>query len=89
MPLCNRLSRVQDRLQVADLGETYVVALEDGQLPVEVYDQGCNPWHRGKQLIDVDAVIARGDGPRWGQGWTVLDTAGTERWFASNWDSSG
>lgn len=63
------------------------VDLRDGQLPVGVRDQGYNPWDRGEQLISLDAAVD--PSPRWGQGWVVTGRDGTERWFASNWDSSG
>ena len=76
-------TRLNDTLQVGQGADLYVVALRDGKLPVTVYDQSCNPWERGEQLVDPS------DSPRWGQGWGVLDVAGNERWFASNWDSSG
>lgn len=82
-------TRSSTHLQVGEGADAYVVALRDGHLPVRVYDQGCNPWDRGEQLIDPAALLERGDTPAWGQGWTVLDTAGTEHWFMSNWDSSG
>ena len=78
-----RFTRHGTVLHVDDGIDIYVVALRDGQLPVTVYDQGCNPWARGEQLVDPS------DSPRWGQGWGVLDVAGNERWFDTNWDSSG
>lgn len=59
-----------------------VVTLHDGQLEVQEYDQGCNPWARGPKRVALDA------GPRWGKGWTVVDVDGNEHWYQSNWDSS-
>lgn len=80
-------TRSTTHIQVGDGADAYVVALRDGKLPVQEYDQGCNPWARGERLVDLDS-LDRGDTPPWGRGWTVLDTTGTEQWFMSNWDSS-
>jgi hypothetical protein len=81
-----RYTQMMNHLRVDDGYDPYIVALRDGQLPVQVYDQSCDPWACGEQLVDVTRDLPAG--PRWGQGWTVLDLAGTERWLASNWDSS-
>ena len=81
-----RFTHFNSHIQVGTGADAYVVALRDGQLPVNEYDQGCAPWDCGERLVSLADAES---GPRWGRGWTVLDTAGTERWFASNWDSSG